>query len=163
MPSSINKTQLNKLVSQIEENKKYLDRVDWHRKIPEERYSAAVSMAVLREYLNLDQESAFDALTDDGNDNKFDAFYFDDEDEISELTIIQSKYKQEVGSTGTISEDDIKICIGNCIKIVDGENFEKTNEGLGIKLTAYKENLKNVGGTATVKLFFATNRKDKQK
>ena len=155
----INKTQLNKLRIQIDKNKLFLDGIVTLKADDNKKNSMAVSMSVLMEYLNINQTTAFDAITDAGNDNKIDAFYYsDDEDELSELVIIQSKYKNIDGDTGTFNEDEIKICIGNCKRILKGENFQNIHPSLEEKLSNYRQLLGNNGGPPVfIKLFFATN------
>lgn len=155
----INITQLNKFRTQIEKNKKFIDSLLEERESEEKKYSMAVSMSVLIEYLQVNQKTAFDSLTDGSNDNKIDAFYYsDDEEEIGELIVIQSKYKKEDGSTGSFHEDDIKLCINSCKKILSGDKFQEVNEKLEEKIKDYKKLLEdNDFPPITIKLFFATN------
>jgi hypothetical protein len=157
--SNVNKTQLNKLRAQIEKNKLFLSKSLWGKESEDKQYSAAVSMSVLAEYFNLDQTTGLDSVTDGQYDNKFDAIYFsDDEDELSELIIIQSKYKRTDGDTSTFTEDEIKICIGNCEKILSGENFSDSNLKITDKLKDYRDLLNGSNNPGiSIKLFFATN------
>ncbi|MEI6348883.1 MAG: AIPR family protein [Bacteroidota bacterium] len=155
----INKTQLNKFRSIIEKNKLFLDGISTLTIDSNKKYSISVSMTILMEYYSLNQLEAFNSITDDGDDNKIDAFYFsDDENEISELVVIQSKYKQNDGETNSISIDEMKLCMENCIKIINGENFAVTNSKLANKIKAFRELLLDNGlPTFNIKLFFATN------
>ncbi|MCA6442218.1 MAG: AIPR family protein [Bacteroidetes bacterium] len=155
----INKTQLNKLRSQINKNKLFLDTVKSITGDDDKKFSMALSMTVLMEYLGLNQTNSLDAITDNGGDNKIDAFYYsDDEDELTELIIIQSKFKNIDGETGTFEEDEIKLCITNCKKFLRGEDFQTTNEKLKKKMTDYRILLNNNGRPSiSIKLFFATN------
>jgi hypothetical protein len=155
----INKTQLNKLRTLIDKNKLFIDQSEKKNESTEKKYSMALSMSVLMEYMTLNQNSSFNSLTDGGGDNKIDAFYFtDDENDLSELTIIQSKYKLTDGITDTFSEDEIKLCISNCKKFLSGEDFQTTNETLLKKMSDYRTLLKeNEFPPISIKLFFATN------
>ena len=155
----INKTQLNKFRSIIEKNKSFLDATATLNIDNNKKYSISVSMTILMEYYSLNQLEAFDAVTDDGDDNKIDAFYYsDDENEVSELIIIQSKYKQTDGETESISIDEMKLCIENCIKIIRGESFTVVNSKLENRIKLFRELLLNNGlPTFNIKLFFATN------
>lgn len=155
----VNKTQLNKLRSLIEKNKTFIDTSKKKNESNEKKYSMALSMSVLMEYITLNQDASFNALTDGSGDNKIDAFYFtDDESDVSELTIVQSKYKLADGDTGTFSEDEIKLCIASCKKFMAGENFQNQSEELTEKIEEYRELLKeNEYPPISIKLFFATN------
>lgn len=155
----INKTELNKLRSHIDKNKSFLDGIATLTDDDDKKYSMALSMAVLVEYYGLNQQSAYEALTDKSGDNKIDAFYYsDDEDELGELVIVNSKYKNEDGANGTFTEDDIKLCIANCEKFLRGEDFQTTNETLLGKMVSYRKLLEdNEYPPITIKLFFATN------
>jgi hypothetical protein len=155
---AINKTQLNKLRALINKNKAYLDSILTKKESDEKKYSMSLSMAVLMEYVLLNQTEAFDSLTEGGDDYKFDAFYFNDEGDLSELTIIQSKYKLTDGETDTIHEDQIKLCIANCRKFLTGDNFQNANTKLKEKIKTYRELLRENGNpSVSVKLFFSTN------
>jgi hypothetical protein len=155
----INKTQLNKFRVLINKNKLFLDGLPTVKADDDKKFSMALSMAVLMEYLSLNQDSALDALTDNGGDNKIDAFYYsDDENELSDLIIIQAKYKQADGETQTFTEDEIKLCISNCKKFLRGENFQTTNPNLLKKIEAYRQLLRdNELPPISIKLFFSTN------
>jgi hypothetical protein len=155
----INKTQLNKFRALIDKNKIFIDGQELVNADDDKKHSMALSMAVLMEYLSLNQDSAFDALTDNSGDNKIDAFYYsDDENELSDLIIIQSKYKKTDGDTQTFNEDEIKLCISNCEKLLKGENFQTTNTNLLKKIEAYRQLLSNNElPPISIKLFFATN------
>lgn len=156
----INKTQLNKFRSIIEKNKLFLDDIVPPLKVDSnKKYSISVSMTILMEYYSLNQLEAYNSITDDGDDNKIDAFYFsDDENEVSELVVIQSKYKQNDGETNSISIDEMKLCMENCIKIIKGESFAITNSKLANKINEFRELLESNGlPTFNIKLFFATN------
>lgn len=155
----INKTQLNKFRALIDKNKLFIDGLHGVNADNDKKFSMALSMAVLMEYLSLNQDSAFDALTDNGGDNKIDAFYYsDDENELSDLIIIQSKYKQNDGEVQTFTEDEIRLCISNCEKFLRGENFQTTNPNLLKKIEAYRQLLKdNDLPPISIKLFFSTN------
>lgn len=155
----INKTQLNKLRSLIDKNKSFIDLTDKKNESDDKKHSMALSMSILMEYLSLNQNSSFSSLTDGGGDNKIDAFYFtDDENDLSELTIIQSKYKLTDAETNTFSEDEIKLCITNCKKFLTGEDFQTTNESLLKKMKEYRTLLRENGyPPISIKLFFATN------
>lgn len=157
--TQINKTQLNKLRSYIDKNKAYLDSTVFATESEEMKFSKALSMCVLMEYFGLNHISAFEALTEGSGDNKIDAFYYsDDEDELSELIIVQSKYKKVDSATDTFSEDEIKLCINNCKLILKGENFREENIKLTAKLQKYRELLDDNGlPPINIKLFFATN------
>ena len=154
----INKTQLNRLRTHIDKNKEYLDSIDYNGD-DDKKYSVALTMATLMDYLGVNQINALDSVTDGGSDNKFDGFYFnDDEDELSDLIIIQSKYKREDGATGAFDEDEIKLCISNCKAFLQGENFQSTNQVLASKIDKYRQLLIDNGLPAiSIKLFFATN------
>ncbi|MBK9793041.1 MAG: AIPR family protein [Sphingobacteriales bacterium] len=155
----INKTQLNKLRTLIDKNKVFIENSIRKDESNEKKYSMGLSMSILMEYQKLNQNTSFDFLTDGGGDNKIDAFYFtDDESDLSELTIIQSKYKLKDGDTSTFSEDEIKLCISSCKKFLNGENFQTTNDALLKKMSDYRNLLKeNDFPPVTIKLFFATN------
>ncbi len=155
----INKTQLNKLRTLIDKNKQFIDKTEKKTESEEKRYSMALSMSVLMEYMTLNQDSSFYSLTDGGGDNKIDAFYYtDDENDLSELTIVQSKYKLIDGETSTFTEDEIKLCIASCKKFLKGEDFQTTSDTLKKKMKAYRELLKeNDFPAISIKLFFATN------
>ncbi|MFN7845596.1 MAG: AIPR family protein [Bacteroidota bacterium] len=156
----INLTQLNKFRSIIEKNKLFLDNITPSLTIDSnKKYSISVSMTILMEYYSLNQLDAFNSITDDGYDNKIDAFYFsDDEIEVSELVVIQSKYKQNDGETNSIALDEMKLCMENCIKVIKGEEFAISNSKLAKKISAFRELLLNNGlPSFNIKLFFATN------
>lgn len=155
----INQTQLNKLRSQIDKNKLFLDNIPAIKGDDDKKFSIALSMSILMEYLSLNQKDALDAITDDGGDNKIDAFYYsDDEDELTELIVIQSKYTQVDGETGSFKEDEIKLCITNCKKFLRGEDFQTTNKKLQDKMSNYRKLLlENDSPAISIKLFFATN------
>lgn len=156
--ADINKTQLNKLRAQIEKNKLFLDKIP-SIKSEDVKYSLALSMSVLMEHLKLNQNRSYECLTDGQLDSKFDAIYYsDDEDELSELVVIQSKYKQKDGDTKTFDEDEIKICIDNCEKILRGEEFLDANEKVKQILSDYRKLLSDNGNPSiSIKLIFATN------
>ena len=156
----INKTQLNKFRSIIEKNKLFLDGIVPTLTIDSnKKYSISVSMTILMEYYSLNQLEAYNSITDDSDDNKIDAFYFsDDENEVSELVVIQSKYKQNDGENNSISIDEMKLCMENCIKIIKGESFAISNSKLTNKINSFRELLLSNGlPTFNIKLFFATN------
>lgn len=155
---TINQTQLNRLKAIVEKNKAYIDKIKTVKGDNDKKYSMALSMSILMEYLFLNQDDAFNSLTDGSNDNKIDAFYYsDDENELSELVIIQSKYKNVYGETGTFTDDEIKLCISNCEKFLKGENFQTTNDSLLKKMISYRELLEdNDYPNVTIKLIFAT-------
>lgn len=158
MQTKTNKTQLNKFASQIDGNKSYLDGINVLRADDNKKLSMAVCLTTLREYLGLSQKEAYDALTDGGGDNKFDAFYYDDENDLSELVIVQSKYKQKSGETDTFSEDEIKATIKNCHDFLRGEDFQKASDNLKNKITAYRDLLReNDSPSISIKLYFTTN------
>lgn len=160
----INQTELNKLKAHIEKNKLFIDKNIIDKKIKEklddnQKNTIALSMSILNDYYGLNQIDAYDSITDGSEDNKIDAIYYsDDEDELSELVIIQSKYKNEYGSTGTFDEDEIKLCIENCKMILSGKDFQKTNEKLVKKIASYRKLLReNSNPPISIKLFFSTN------
>lgn len=155
----INQTQLNRLRALLNKNKTYLDQGKALTVDDNKKYSMSVSMTILMEYFSLNQNEAFSCITDSGNDNKIDAFYFnDDDDELGNLVIIQSKYKQKDGETGSISEDEIKICIDSCKKIVAGKELNAPNKILEDKIISYRNLLKeNDLPPVKIQLFFATN------
>lgn len=155
----INKTQLNKLRDLLDKNKTYLDSQPIVKADDDKKYSMAVSMSILMEYYSLNQVEALDSITDNDGDNKIDAFYYsDDESELAELVIIQSKYKLKDGETDTFSEDDIRLCIESCKKILAGDEFQTINADLEKKINNYRELLKdNEFPPISIKLFFATN------
>lgn len=155
----INKTQLNKLRALIDKNKLFLDSITTLTESDEKKYSMALSMSVLMEYMTLNQVAAYDALTDGGGDNKIDAFYYsDDENELCDLIIVQSKYKLTDGETSTFTEDEIKLCISNCRKFLAGENFQTTSATLLKKMADYRKLLEdNEFPSISIKLIFATN------
>lgn len=154
----INKTQLNKLQKLNEKNKKFVDGKNVVGD-DDKKNSLAQCMSALNEYLSLNQDLAFDALTDGSEDNKIDALYYsDDENELNELVIVQSKYKNNYGETGTFTEDDIKLLIANCLKFLQGEDFQNTNVKLKSKIERYRELLKDNGNPpVSIKLLFITN------
>lgn len=155
----INKTQLNKLKSLNEKNKSYIDSKIGNAEDDDKKNSMAQSMSALMEYLALNQDFAFDSLTDGSDDNKIDAFYYsDDESELSELTIVQSKYKQVYGETGTFTEDEIKLVIANCRNFLNGIDFQTTNDKLLRKINSYRQLLReNDFPAISIKLLFITN------
>lgn len=155
----INQTQLNRLRALLDKNKTYLDQVKHLIVDDNKKYSMSVSMSILMEYCSLNQSEALGCITDAGNDNKIDAFYFnDDDDELGNLIIIQSKYKQKDGETGSICEDEIKICIDNCKKIIAGKELNAPNKILEKKIISYRDLLKeNDFPSIKIQLFFATN------
>jgi len=155
----INKTQLNKLRILIDKNKNFIDNSEKKNESDEKKYSMSLSMSVLMEYMTLNQISSFNSLTDGGGDNKIDAFYYtDDENDLSELTIIQSKYKLIDGETSTFTEDEIMLCIRSCKKFLNGEDFQTSSEALTKKMVEYRNLLKeNEFPSVSIKLFFATN------
>ncbi len=155
----INKTQLNKLRTLIDKNKAYLDPKVNPKLSDEQKYSMALSMSILMEYASLNPYLAYDSLTDGSGDNKIDAFYFtDDENELSEVTIIQAKYKVKDGDNDTFNEDEIIRCITKCEKFSRGENFQTSSEKLESKINGYRILLKeNDYPPISIKLFFATN------
>ncbi|MBN2590690.1 MAG: AIPR family protein [Sedimentisphaerales bacterium] len=156
---NINKTQLNRFDALRTKNKEFLDQNKECNVDDDFRNSMAICMSVLEEYFKLNQYDAYNAITDGGGDCKIDALYYsDDEDELSEIVVIQSKYKQESGQIKTFTEDDINLCINNCIKIVTGKSLEKPNDKLQKILTNYLQLLEeNDRPSISVKLFFATN------
>ncbi|WP_152056017.1 AIPR family protein [Aliarcobacter butzleri] len=159
MKNNINKTELNKLRAHIDKNKQYLDKQYPKIGDNDKKHTIALSMAVLIDYFRINQQKAYESITDGGEDNKIDAFYYsEDQEEINELIIIQSKYKNKDAETSTFTEDDIKLCIKSCIDILNGKNFQKTNNLLQSKLDAYRELLKDNGMPAiNIKLLFVTN------
>lgn len=154
----INKTQLNKLQKLNEKNKAFLDAKGIAGD-DDKKNSLAQCMSALSEYLTLNQDLAFNSLTDGSEDNKIDALYYsDDENELNELTIVQSKYKNIYGETGTFTEDDIKLLILNCLKFLRGENFQNANETLQKKIDSYRKLLYDNGNPPiSIKLLFITN------
>lgn len=157
MSGQINKTELNKLRSHIEKHKLYIDK--YSKDNDDKNYSKALSMSILVDYFGLNQKVAYEGIVDGGNDNKIDAFYYsDDEDEVNELVIIQSKYKRIDGDIPTFTADEIKLCIESCKAVITGRNFKDTNEKLQKKLDDYRELLRQNGiPPISISLFFATN------
>jgi len=155
----INKTELNKLRSQIDKNKVYIDSIKDLKIDDDKKHTMALSMSVLMEYFRVNQKMAYDSLTEGGGDNKIDALYYsDDSDEFTELVIIQSKFKQKDGDTDTLKEDEIKLCIKSCENILSGGVFQTTNKILEQKINNYRTLLKDNGlPPITIKLIFATN------
>lgn len=155
----INQTQLNRFRVLLDKNKSYLDQVKSLSADDNKKYSMSVSMSILMEYCSLNQSDALSCITDAGNDNKIDALYFnDDDDELGKLVIIQSKYKQNDGETGSITEDEIRICIENCKKIVAGTQLNAPNKTLEQKIISYRDLLKdNDFPPIRIQLFFASN------
>jgi len=158
MSKQINKTQLNKFRRFIESGKEFLNK-----KLPKEsedkKYTQAITMSVFREYYDLDQATAFYALTEGSGDNKIDGFYYaDTDDELDVLILVQSKYKHTYGETGTFQDDDIKLCIQSSLTILNGGEFTVVNETLKKKIDTYRQKLIDSDIPAiSVKLFFATN------
>ncbi len=155
----INQTELNKLKAHIEKNKAFVDNVESEKGDDNKKNTIALSMSILNDYYGLNQLDAYNSITEGSDDNKIDALYYsDDEDELSELVIIQSKYKNEYGATGTFDDDEIKLCIESCKKILSGKDFQKTNSKLEKKITSYRELLReNSNPPISIKLFFSTN------
>ncbi|MDN3642918.1 AIPR family protein [Lutimonas halocynthiae] len=155
----INQTQLNKLRHHIDLNKAYIDSLPKVSADDNMKNSMALTMSVLMDYYGVDQVKAYDSLTDGDDDNKIDGFYYsDDEDEISELVIIQSKYKNVDGDTSTHSQDEVILTIRSCEKILNGESFQYENDILKGKLETYR-NLQEANGKPKIRirLFYATN------
>ncbi|AZL53764.1 hypothetical protein EI285_03890 [Aliarcobacter skirrowii] len=159
MKNNINKTELNKLRAHINKNKQYLD--NHHTKIGDDdkKHTIALSMSVLIDYFGITQQVAYDSITDGGADNKIDAFYYsEDQEDLNELVIIQSKYKNKDAETSTFTEDDIKLCIQSCNDILNGKNFQNTNNVLQNKLNIYRQLLSDNGTPPiNIKLLFVTN------
>mgnify|MGYP005989355819 CR=1 FL=1 len=155
----INQTELNKLKTHIEKNKAFVDNIATEKGDNDKKNTISLSMSILNDYYSLNQQDAYNTITDGSDDNKIDAFYYsDDEDELTELIIIQSKYKNVYGSTGTFTEDEIKLSIDSCKRILDGKMFQKTNNKLKDKLNAYRKLLdENSNPAIIIKLYFATN------
>ena len=155
----INQTELNKLKAHIEKNKAFIDSNITEKIDDNKKNTIALSMSILNDYYGLNQLDAYNAVTDGSDDNKIDAIYYsDDEDDLSELIIIQSKYKNKDGVTGTFDEDEIKLCIESCKRILSGKNFQKTNIKLQKKIESYRELLReNANPPISIKLFFSTN------
>ena len=158
MSNQINKTQLNKLRRLMQSGKEFLDKKGLSDS-DDSKYSKAITMSVLREYYDLDQATAFNALTEGDGDNKIDGFYYgDSDDELDVLVLIQSKYKQTDGDTGVIHEDEIKICIQNALAILQGKDFDVVNPTLSKKVASYRQKLFDAElPSISIKLFFATN------
>lgn len=160
MHQSVNKGELNKLTSQINKNKQYIEEIA-KEKNDDANYSKALSMSVLIEYCSLSQREAYNALTDGSQDYGIDAFYYDselDKEGYSHLSIVQSKYKQNDGSAGAFKEKDIKACIQACEKILAGKDLKNSNDILQDKITKYKDKLNNLDSPPIkLSLFFATN------
>ena len=154
----INKTQLNKLRARIESNYEYLEKNNYVGD-SNKKHSVALSMSALMEYYGLNQYYALDSITDGDGDNKIDAFYFStDEEELNELVIIQSKFKQEYGSKNTFSKDEIELTINSAKKVINGEDLEDPNERLISKIEEYRKLLKENGNPSiNIRLFFVTN------
>jgi len=158
--NAINKTQLNKFESHIQKFKKYIDVNHQNIKADDnKRHTMALSMSILAEYCRVDPATAYASITEGGDDNKIDALYFsDDEDDLTNLVVVQSKYKNICGDTSTFTADEIQLVIKSCFKILKGENFQAANEKLTKKLNDYRELLRNNGNPAiSLRLFFATN------
>lgn len=155
----INETQLNKFNSIINKNKEFLDNITGLTVSSDQKSSYSISMTVLMEYYSLNQLDAYNSITDGCDDNKIDAFYFsDDENEVSELVVIQSKYKQKNRSKSGIPFDEMMLCRDSCIKIINGDDFTKQNDKLEEKIKSFRELLSSNGlKTFDIKLFFATN------
>ncbi len=167
--SEINITELNKLRSHIDKNKKYLDKNLNSKPLDDDKKNTvALSMSILIDYFELNQDEAYDSITDGADDNKIDALYYSEEPkELNELIVIQSKYKKgdDTGNykkgdgTGNVfKEGEIKLCIESCKKILIGQNFTSTNPILKNKLDEYRKLLKeNDNPPISIKLLFATN------
>lgn len=158
MSTQINKTQLNKLKRLMQSGKEFLDKKELSD-TDDSKYSKAITMSVLREYYDLDQATAFNALTEGSGDNKIDGFYYGDtDDELDVLVLIQSKYKKTDGDKKVIHEDDIKICIQNALSILNGKDFDAVNPSLRNKVVEYRQKLVDAEKPSiSIKLFFATN------
>lgn len=158
--NEIDKTAMNRLKAQIEKNVQYIrhkqkkDKGDFDT-------TKALSMSVLMDYYNLSQQDAYDALTEGSQDCGIDAFYYDlelDEENNSNLIIIQSKFKQEDGATGAFQEKDIRSYIDTCRKILNGREFDSANENLQAKIRVYREELKDNGcPSVKISLILVTN------
>ena len=158
MEREIDKTSLNKFKALIEKNKDFLTKQGNITRDDDKKSSLAVSMAVLEEYYKLSFKDAYESLVDDGGDCKIDAFFYNSEGDLSELVLIQSKYKRKYGDTGTFSEDEISLVLENAKDIISGKNLNSANEKLKEKLKVYRELLvDNASPPVKITVFFATN------
>lgn len=153
-----NKKNSNKLNRLIEKNKNFLDNQKEFLNLDNNKKSSnALSMSVLMEYCKIDQESAVDCITDGDKDLKIDAFYYQDDEEIGNLFIIQSKYKKSTKLTPTISEDEMTLCLHNCNLILMGEESD-ASETLKDRISEWRKLLKENGDPiVSINLIFATN------
>lgn len=153
--SEIHKTKLNKLVNIINKNTEKTKSLSSDVNMQK---TLAISVTILQEYYKVSIDDAIDSLTDGPNDCKIDAFYYDDTDKISDLVLIQSKYRETNGDSSTFSEDDINLAIKNTSDIITGLDLYNPNDSLKNKLNSYRELLKeNDNPSINVTLIFATN------
>ncbi|HAT73095.1 MAG TPA: hypothetical protein DCS63_09795 [Elusimicrobia bacterium] len=156
---TIHKTKLNKFTTLIEENKKRIDRVPNLRLDDNGKYTRAVSISILEEYYKLNFQEAFSAICEGDGDCKIDALHYsDDADTLTELVLIQSKYKNIPGDTGTFTGDEIKTLVSNAIAILTGRDLENPNDKIKEKIARYRTLLNENGNPSiTITIFLATN------
>lgn len=157
--AEINQTELNKFNTLIKKKKEYIDQFHPEFKGDDDKKnSCAVSMSILQEYYKVDNATAYGALTEGGGDCGIDAFYYDQTKNLSELVLIQSKYKNIPGATGTFEDADIDNITNSARKILFNHPLDNPNENLTNKLSKYKEILKEEGyPKLRITIFFATN------
>jgi hypothetical protein len=155
----INITQLNKFVRLIEDNKLRIDRIPGVVGDDNYKFTKAVSVSILQEYYKLNFKEAYAAVCDGNGDCKIDALYYsDDTENLAELVLIQSKYKNDAGAPGTFTEDDIRILTANAISILRGRDLENPNQAVKEKLEQYRTLLQeNDNPSIKIVIFLATN------
>lgn len=158
MTKEIDRTSLNKFKALIDKNKEFLNKQKDVGGDDNKKSTLAVSMAVLEEYYKVSFKDAHESLVDKSGDCKIDAFFYNSEGDLSELVLIQSKYKQKYGDTGTFSEDDINLVLKNAMAIISGKDLSAPNERLKEKLNAYRDLLAdNDSPPVKITVLFATN------
>ena len=155
----IHKTNLNKFNKLIDENKKRIDLVPGVKGDSDSRYTRAVSVSILEEYFKVNFQEAFDAVCEGSGDCKIDALYYsDDVDSLSDLVLIQSKYRNGPGKPTTFTEDGIKALVSNAVAVINGKALEKPNEKIKEKIEKYRALLKDNGNPSIrIVIFLATN------
>ena len=156
---TIHKTNLNKFIKLIDENKRRIDLVPGIQGDTDSRYTRAVSVSILEEYLKVNFQEAFESVCDGTGDCKIDALYYsDDADSLSDLVLIQSKYKNTAGEPETFKEDGIRTLVSNAVAIITGKALENPNEKVKEKIDKYRALLKDNGNPSIrIVIFLATN------
>lgn len=133
----INKYIANKIDSLINKNLKCCPEAYKNR---DKTYKESISltMSYLLDIMGVDIEMAKDSITDGDKDKKFDAIYFDEEDENPTLYIITTRRKDEAGDTGTFDEDEITTLCHNTEQVLNGVELDNPSDGVKAKINEWR-------------------------